>query len=43
MVKTEREAKRLCQVEAGQLLELQLRRLDQLLEVSMTADQRPGL
>ena len=42
-VKTDREAKRLCQVEAGQILQLQLRRSDQPLEVSVTAEQRPGL
>lgn len=42
-VKTERDAKRLCQVEAGQMLQLDVRRADQLLEVHVTADKRPGL
>lgn len=42
-VKTEGDAKRLCQVEAGQLLQLDVRRADQFLEVRVTAEKRPGL
>lgn len=42
-VKTEREAKRLCQVEAGQTLRLDVRRADQPMEILMTAEKRPGL
>lgn len=42
-VKTERDAKRLCQVEAGQTLQLDVRRVDQSVEVVVTAETRPGL
>lgn len=42
-VSSEREAKRLCQVEAGQTLQLDVRRVDQPLEISLTAEKRPGL
>lgn len=40
---TEREAKRFCQVEAGQVLQLNVRRADQLLMIPVTAEKRPGL
>jgi C-terminal processing protease CtpA/Prc len=42
-VKTERDAKRLCQVEAGQILHLDVRRGDQSVELVVTAERRPGL
>jgi len=42
-VKAEREAKRLCQVDAGQDLELDVRRAERPLIVRMTAEKRPGL
>lgn len=42
-VKTEREAKQLCQVRAGQELSLDVRRADIPLEIVMTAEKRPGL
>lgn len=42
-VKAEREAKRLCQVEAGQELVLDVRRAEHPLVVRMTAEKRPGL
>lgn len=42
-VKTERDAKRLCQVEAGQTLQLEVRRGDFAMGVAVTAEQRPGL
>jgi hypothetical protein len=42
-VSSEREAKRLCQVEAGQTLQLDVRRIGQSIEISMTAEKRPGL
>ncbi|HEU5406616.1 MAG TPA: PDZ domain-containing protein [Nitrospira sp.] len=41
--KTVREAKRFCQVEAGQVLQLNVRRADQLLVIAVTAEKRPGL
>lgn len=41
--KNERDAKRLCQVEAGQTLQLDVRRADQSIEVVVTAEKRPGL
>lgn len=41
--KTEREAKCLCQVEAGEALQLDVRRADQPVEIVMTAEKRPGL
>jgi len=40
---SEREAKRLCQVEAGQTLQLNVRRAGQPIEISLTAEKRPGL
>jgi predicted metalloprotease with PDZ domain len=43
VAKTEREAKRICQVESGQMLQLDIRREDALIEVRVNADKRPGL
>ncbi|MEO8341637.1 MAG: PDZ domain-containing protein [Nitrospirota bacterium] len=42
-VSSEREAKRLCQVEAGQELHLNVRRAGQPMEISLTAEKRAGL
>ena len=42
-VSSEREAKRLCQVEAGQTLKLDVRRANQPIEVMIPAEKRPGL
>jgi hypothetical protein len=42
-VKTERDAKRLCQVEAGHTLRLDVQRADQPIELVVTAERRPGL
>ena len=42
-VPSEREAKRLCQVEAGQTLQLDVRRAGQPIEIFLTAEKRPGL
>ncbi len=42
-VKTERDAKRLCQVEAGQALLLDVRRGGGPMQIEVTADKRPGL
>ena len=42
-VTSEREAKRLCRVEAGQTLQLDVRRAGQPVEISLTAEKRPGL
>jgi hypothetical protein len=42
-LRTEREAKRLCQVEAGRTLRLDVKRVDQSLEVQVTSETRPGL
>jgi hypothetical protein len=42
-VSSEREAKRICQVEAGQILQLDVRRVGQPIEISLTAEKRPGL
>jgi hypothetical protein len=42
-VKSEREAKRLCQIEAGQSLKLDIRRGGSLLELGIVAEPRPGL
>jgi len=42
-VSSEQEAKRLCQVEAGQALQLDVRRAGQPIEISLTAEKRPGL
>lgn len=41
--KTQREAKRLCQVEAGQTLQLDIKRADRSIELMVTAEKRPGL
>ncbi|ALA59985.1 PDZ domain-containing protein [Nitrospira moscoviensis] len=42
-IKSERDAKRLCQVEAGQTLRLTVRRGDETMELAVTAEKRPGL
>ena len=42
-VKTEREAKRLCQVRAGEALSLEVHRANRPLEMVITAEKRPGL
>ena len=42
-VSSEREAKRLCQIEAGQALKLDIRRSGSPLELSIVAEPRPGL
>jgi hypothetical protein len=42
-VSSEREAKRICQVEAGQTLQLDVRRAGMPIEISLTAEKRPGL
>ena len=42
-VSSEREAKRLCRVEAGQTLQLDVRRAGEPMELSLTAEKRPGL
>jgi hypothetical protein len=42
-VTSEREAKRLCQVEAGQTLQLDVRRAGQPIEIFLMAEKRPGL
>jgi hypothetical protein len=42
-VKAERDAKRLCQVGAGETLQLEIRRTDSSMTVVVTAGQRPGL
>jgi len=42
-VTSERDAKRLCQVEAGQTLKLDIRRGGSPLELSIVAEPRPGL
>ena len=42
-VSSEREAKQLCQVEAGQTLQLDVRRAGQPIEIYLTAEKRPGL
>jgi PDZ domain/Curli production assembly/transport component CsgG len=39
----EREAKRLCQVEAGQTLQLDVRRADRMMVMDVVAEKRPGL
>jgi predicted metalloprotease with PDZ domain len=41
--RTERDAKRICQVESGRMLQLDVRREDQLLDVQVIAEKRPGL
>jgi ribosomal protein L14 len=40
---SEREAKRLCRVEAGQTIQLDVSRAGQPIEISLTAEKRPGL
>jgi PDZ domain/Curli production assembly/transport component CsgG len=42
-VKTDRDAKHLCQVEAGETLQLDVRRADSPMSLVITADKRPGL
>ncbi len=42
-VSSDREAKRLCRVEVGQALQLDVRRAGQPIEISLTAEKRPGL
>jgi hypothetical protein len=42
-VSSEREAKRLCRVEVGQTIQLDVRRAGQRIEISLTAEKRPGL
>jgi C-terminal processing protease CtpA/Prc len=42
-VTSDREAKRLCRVEAGQALRLDLRRAGMPIELSVVAETRPGL
>ncbi len=42
-VKTERDAKRACRVEAGEMLRLDIQRADMAMSVVVTADKRPGL
>lgn len=42
-VKSEREAKRVCQIEAGQSLKLDIRRGGSPLELGIVAEPRPGL
>jgi C-terminal processing protease CtpA/Prc len=42
-VRTDRDAKRLCRVEAGETLQLQVRRANSPMELFVTADKRPGL
>ncbi len=42
-VKSDHEAKRLCQVEAGRMLVLGVRRDGHPLEITVTAEKRPGL
>lgn len=42
-VKSEREANRICQVEAGQVLKLDIRRSGAPLELGIVAEPRPGL
>jgi hypothetical protein len=40
---TDRDAKRLCRVEAGETLQLEVRRANSPMELSVTAEKRPGL
>ena len=42
-VSSEREAKRLCRVEGGQTIQLDVRRAGHPIEISLTAEKRPGL
>ena len=41
--RTDRDAKRLCQVQVGQTLQLDVRRADQSIAIAVTAEKRPGL
>ena len=41
--RTDRDAKRLCRVEAGETLQLEVRRANTPIELFITADKRPGL
>ena len=40
---TDRDAKRFCRVEAGETLQLQVRRANNPMELFVTAEKRPGL
>lgn len=42
-VTSERDVKRLCQVQVGQILKLDIRRAGSPLELSIIAEPRPGL
>jgi hypothetical protein len=42
-VNTDRDAKRLCRVEAGETLQLDVRRANSPIELTVTAEKRPGL
>jgi S1-C subfamily serine protease len=42
-VTSDREAKHLCQVQAGATLQLEVRRANSPMQVSVTAEKRPGL
>ncbi|HKY71470.1 MAG TPA: PDZ domain-containing protein, partial [Nitrospira sp.] len=42
-VGTDRDAKRLCRVEAGETLQLGIRRSNAPMELTVTAEKRPGL
>lgn len=42
-VRTDRDAKRLCRVEAGETLQLEVRRANSPIELFVTAEKRPGL
>ncbi|HTL63039.1 MAG TPA: CsgG/HfaB family protein [Nitrospira sp.] len=42
-VNNDRDAKRLCRVEAGETLQLEVRRANRPVELSVTAEKRPGL
>jgi S1-C subfamily serine protease len=41
--RTDRDAKRLCHVEAGEILQLDVRRANSPMELFITAERRPGL
>ena len=41
--KTDRDAKRFCQVDVGQTLQLDVQRADQSIIIAVTAEKRPGL
>jgi hypothetical protein len=42
-ITSDREAKRLCRVEAGETIQLDVRRADQPMAIPVTAEKRPGL